>query len=161
MWMLWIFGNNVEDRLGWFLYLCYYLLGGMVGTLCQFATNPMSDMPVIGASGAVATVLGGYAITYPKALVKTLIFFGLIVFIDLPALVVLGVWFLMQMAAAGWNLLPGMEGEHVAFWAHIGGFLAGIVLMPILGLGASPADTDWKSETQQLFQFDDPRSRRE
>src|SRR3989304_1873544 len=100
----------------------------------------MSDMPMIGASGAVAAVLGGYAITYPKAMVKTLIFFGLVVIVDLPALVVLGIWFLLQMAA-GLNLIRElMGGEHVAFWAHIGGFLAGVVLMPILSLGASPAD---------------------
>ncbi len=158
MWMLWIFGNNVEDRLGWFMYLCFYLLGGVVGTICQWMADPSSDLPMIGASGAVAAVLGGYAITYPKAMVKTLIFFGLIVFVDLPALVVLGIWFLLQMAA-GLNVLRDvMGGEQVAFWAHIGGFLAGIALMPILGLGASPPDVDWKRETQELFRFDDPRA---
>ncbi|MEX2091665.1 MAG: rhomboid family intramembrane serine protease [Pirellulales bacterium] len=158
MWMLWIFGNNIEDRLGWFMYLCFYLLGGIVGTICQWVADPTSDLPMIGASGAVAAVLGGYAITYPKAMVKTLIFFGLIVFVDLPALLVLGIWFLLQMAA-GLNVLRDvMGGEHVAFWAHIGGFLAGIVLMPILGLGASPADVDWKREVQELFRFEDPRA---
>ena len=159
MWMLWVFGNNIEDRLGRFMFICYYLLGGLVGTVCQWASDPLSTMPVIGASGAVATVLGGYAITYPKALVKTLIFFGLILIIDLPALVVLGIWFLLQMAAAGLKMLPGVPGEHVAFWAHIGGFLAGIALMPIFGLGAAPAESDWKREVQELFHFDDPRSR--
>ena len=65
MWMLWIFGNNVEDRLGRFMYVCFYLLGGMIGSVCQWAADPHSTMPVIGASGAVAAVLGGYAITYP------------------------------------------------------------------------------------------------
>jgi membrane associated rhomboid family serine protease len=161
MWMLWIFGNNVEDRLGWLMYVCFYLLGGMVGTICQWMVHSNSVIPMIGASGAVAAVLGGYAITYPKAMVKTLIFFGLIVFVDLPALVVLGIWFLLQMAA-GLNILRDvMGGEHVAFWAHIGGFLAGVVLMPVLSLGASPADVDWKREVQELFRFDDPRVPRE
>jgi len=159
MWMLWIFGNNVEDRLGRFLYLCFYLLGGIVGTICQWAAAPESTMPVIGASGAVAAVLGGYAITYPKAAVKTLMFFGLIMILDLPALLVLGVWFILQMVA-GLGVLPGLLGaEHIAFWAHIGGFVAGMVLMPVLSLGASPPDADWKREVQELFQFDDPRTR--
>jgi rhomboid family protein len=157
MWMLWIFGNNVEDRLGRFMYLCFYLLGGVVGTTCQWMADPLSVMPMIGASGAVAAVLGGYAITYPKAKVKTLVFFGLILIVELPALLVLGVWFLLQMAA-GLNIIRDlMGGEHVAFWAHVGGFVAGVLLMPLFGLGASPADADWKREVQELFHFEDPR----
>jgi membrane associated rhomboid family serine protease len=161
MWMLWIFGNNIEDRLGRFMYICFYLLGGMVGTICQWLADPVSTMPMIGASGAVAAVLGGYAITYPKAMVKTLIFFGFIFFIDLPALLVLGIWFLLQMAA-GLNIMRDvMGGEQVAFWAHIGGFAAGVILMPILSLGASPADADWKREVQEMFRFDDPRMRKD
>jgi membrane associated rhomboid family serine protease len=160
MWMLWIFGNNIEDRLGYFMYVCFYLVGGLVGTICQWMSDPSSTVPMIGASGAVAAVLGGYAITYPRAMVKTLVFFGLIVFVDLPALVVLGIWFLLQMAA-GLNIFRDfLGGEQVAFWAHIGGFVAGIFLMPILGLGASPADADWKREVQEMFNFDDPRSPR-
>ncbi len=160
MWMLWVFGNNIEDRLGRFLYLSYYVAGGLVGTLCQFMSDPQSDLPMIGASGAVAAVLGGYAITYPKAMVKTLIFFGLILIIDLPALFVLGIWFLLQMAA-GLNIMRElMGGEQVAFWAHIGGFVAGVILMPVLSLGASPADADWKREVQDLFRFDDPRQKK-
>jgi membrane associated rhomboid family serine protease len=155
--MLWIFGNNVEDRLGRFMFVCYYLLGGMVGTVCQWAIDPMSTIPVIGASGAVATVLGGYAITYPKALVKTLVFFGLILILDLPALLVLGIWFVVQ-TLQGLGILPSM-GPPVAFWAHIGGFLAGIALMPIMGLGAAPPGTNWHQETDELFRFDDPRTR--
>jgi len=156
MWMLWIFGNNVEDRLGRFMYACFYLTGGIVGTICQWLADPQSTMPMIGASGAVAAVLGGYAITYPKAVVKTMIIVGFIFFVDLPALVVLGVWLLLQMAA-GLNIeiiRDLMGGEHVAFWAHIGGFFAGVILMPILGLGASPPGADWRKEVQELFDFD-------
>lgn len=154
MWMLWIFGNNVEDRLGRFLYVCFYLVGGIAGTICQWLADPQVVVPMIGASGAVAAVLGGYAITYPKAMVKTMIIVGLIFFVDLPALVVLSIWFLLQMAA-GLNILRDlMGGEQVAFWAHIGGFIAGIVLMPILGLGAAPPGADWKQEVKELFDFD-------
>ena len=79
-------------------------------------------------------------------------------FVDLPALLVLGIWFLLQMAA-GLNIFRDvLGGEQVAFWAHIGGFVAGIILMPILSFGASPADADWKREVQELFHFEDPRS---
>jgi len=158
MWMLWIFGNNVEDRLGRFMFLCFYLLGGVAGTTCHWMAMPLSDMPMIGASGAVAAVLGGYAITFPKAKVKTLVFFGLIMIVELPALVVLAIWFLLQMAA-GLNIIQDVMGhEHVANWAHIGGFVAGVFLMPVFGLGASPADVDWKREVQELFHFEDPRA---
>jgi membrane associated rhomboid family serine protease len=155
MWMLWVFGNNVEDRLGRFMFLLYYLLGGMVGTLCQWAFDPTSAVPVIGASGAVATVLGGYAITYPKAMVKTLVF---VVILDLPALLVLGIWFVMQILT-GLSSLHGIVGAPVAVWAHIGGFLAGIALIPFMGLGAAPPGTNWHKEVEDLFRFDDPRTR--
>ena len=93
MWMLWIFGNNIEDRLGHFVYLAFYLVGGVVASLVFWASDPEGLIPVIGASGAVAAVLGGYAITFPTAKVRTFVFFILIAIIDLPALVVLGIWF--------------------------------------------------------------------
>lgn len=160
MWMLWIFGNNIEDRLGRFMFICYYLLGGMVGSVCQWAIDPQLDVPVIGASGAVAAVLGGYAITFPKVSVKTLIFVGIPLFVNLPALVVLGVWFVIQILF-GFRMMSEGEGPAVAYWAHIGGFVAGIVLMPFLTLGASPPDADWKREAKELFEFDDPRTRAE
>jgi rhomboid family protein len=163
MWMLWIFGNNVEDRLGRFMYIFFYLLGGLFGTFCQWCYDPQATMPMIGASGAVAAVLGGYAVTYPKAMVKTLIIVGIIFWMDLPALLLVGIWFLLQMAA-GLNIefvREMMGGEHVAFWAHIGGILAGMILMPILCVGASPADADWKREVEELFQFEDPRMRKD
>lgn len=160
MWMLWIFGNNIEDRLGRFMYVCFYLVGGIVGTICQWLADPQSTVPMIGASGAVAAVLGGYAITYPKAMVKTMIVVGLIFFVDLPALVVLSIWFLLQMTA-GLNIMREfLGGEQVAFWAHVGGFVAGVILMPILGLGASPPGADWRKEVQDMFDFD-PMVRRD
>ena len=156
MWMLWIFGNNIEDRLGHFLYLCFYLGGGILATLAYWLSDPNGGMPVIGASGAVAAVLGGYAVTYPTAKVKTLIFFFLIVIVDMPALMLLGIWFTLQIAS-GLMGLWGVVLEPVAFWAHIGGFVAGMLLMPLLSLGSSPPGADWRKETDELFRFDDPR----
>jgi membrane associated rhomboid family serine protease len=129
MWFLWLFGNNVEDRLGPVLFLVFYLLGGLMGSGCHWLRNPQSLTPVIGASGAVATVLGAYAITWPWARVHTVVL--LIVFVtivDLPALLVLGIWFVVQV-------LEGTRhgvAQGVAWWAHIGGFVAGLLLMPLL-----------------------------
>jgi membrane associated rhomboid family serine protease len=161
MWILWIFGNNIEDRLGHFMYVCYYLLGGIVGSLCHYALDPSSDLPVIGASGAVATVLGGYAITYPWAKVRTVVFFGLIMIIDIPALVWLGIWFVLQNVVPAVMVMRGVVQDPVAYWAHIGGFVSGIGLMPLLSLGAPPPDTDWRKEADEMFQYNDPHRRLE
>jgi membrane associated rhomboid family serine protease len=158
MWMLWIFGNNIEDRLGHLMYFVFYLLGGVLATLAFWASDPNGTMPVVGASGAVAAVLGGYAITFPTAKVRTLIFFILIAIVDLPALVLLGIWFVLQMAS-GLMGLWGVVLEPVAFWAHIGGFVAGMILMPLLTLGASPPGKDWRKESDEMFRFEDPRFR--
>lgn len=157
MWMLWVFGNNIEDRLGHFVYICFYLVGGVIATVCHWVVDPHSTVPVVGASGAVAAVLGGYAVTYPTAKVRTLVFFFLITIIDLPAMVLLGIWFVLQLGS-GLIFLQGVPMEPVAFWAHIGGFVAGMVLMPLLSLGAAPPGTDWRKELDELFRFDDPRA---
>lgn len=156
MWMLWVFGNNIEDRLGHFVYAAFYLVGGVLATLVFWLTNPDGTIPVIGASGAVAAVLGAYAVTFPTAKVRTLVFFILITIIDLPALAVLGVWFVVQVIS-GLNGLWGAKLEPVAFWAHVGGFVAGMVLMPLLSLGASPTGKDWRKEIEDMFRFDDLR----
>lgn len=132
MWFLWIFGNNVEDRLGHLLYAAFYLGGGVLANVCHWWSDPSSEVPVIGASGAVATVLGAYAVTWPWAHVRCIVV--LIVFItmvQLPALAVLGFWFLTQVLEASRQVDLGLQGG-VAFWAHIGGFLAGMVLMPLV-----------------------------
>ncbi len=132
MWFLFIFGNNIEDRLGHVVYLVFYLLGGLAATAAHWATDPSSAIPVIGASGAVAAVLGAYAVTYPFARVHTLIFlFIFITVIDLPALAVLGFWFLGQLLEYVGTLRMNVNGG-VAFAAHIGGFVVGAVLMPLL-----------------------------
>jgi len=132
MWFLWIFGNNVEDRLGSGLFLLLYLGGGVIASLCHFALYPESLTPVVGASGAVATVLGAYAITWPWARVHTLVFlFFFITIIDIPALVVLGVWFIGQLLSGTASLRQAAVAG-VAWWAHIGGFVAGLLIMPAL-----------------------------
>jgi membrane associated rhomboid family serine protease len=140
MWFLWLFGNNVEDRLGGAVYLLFYLGGGLLASACHWAMDPSSVVPVVGASGAVAAILGAYAVTWPWARIHC---FVLLIFIfwviDVPAVLVLGVWFISQVLAARQELLVGMNGG-VALWAHIGGFVAGAVLMPIVGnlIGAPP-----------------------
>jgi membrane associated rhomboid family serine protease len=139
MWFLWIFGNNVEDRLGHFTYAAFYLGGGVLANLCHWWSDPQSQVPVVGASGAVATVLGAYAVTWPWAHVRCVVV--LVVFVtvlQLPALAVLGFWFLTQVLEASQQVELGLQGG-VAFWAHIGGFLAGMVLMPLLSERPPPA----------------------
>lgn len=132
MWFLWLFGNNVEDRLGPLLFSLLYLLGGIVASATHWAMYPRSTVPVIGASGAVAAVLGAYAITWPHARVRTLVFlFFFFTVIELPAVLVLGGWFVGQLLA-GQGALAGEAAESVAWWAHVGGFLAGLALMPLL-----------------------------
>lgn len=153
MWFLWVFGNNVEDRLGHFVFLAFYLIGGLIATLCYAAFDPNGTSPMIGASGAVAAVLGAYAITWPFAKVKTLVFLILIFIWDLPALVVLGFWFLGQLLEAiGAMHMAANAGEPgIAFWAHVGGFVAGMALMPMLSTGAPPAGQTWRSEFEAGF----------
>ena len=129
MLFLWIFGNNVEDSMGRGRFLVFYLLGGVVALLTQTAFDPSSAVPTIGASGAVAAVLGGYALMYQRARVVTLvviIFF--ITLIELPAVLVLGLWFLLQVAN-GTAEQVGQGG--VAYFAHIGGFLFGLALIKV------------------------------
>jgi membrane associated rhomboid family serine protease len=133
MWFLWLFGNNVEDRLGTPLYVVFYLIGGLLALAAHWFVATQDDLlkPVIGASGAVSAVLGGYAIMYPRAQVRSLLFlFYFITVVELPAWVVLGVWFLGQLFDAFGQLSLGVSGG-VAFWAHSGGFAAGAALMPL------------------------------
>lgn len=133
---LWVFGDNVEDRLGHGRYLAFYLLGGLVGNLAHVLANPTSPVPTIGASGAVAAVLGGYAVSYPKARVLALVPVGFLVpVLRLPAWLLLGLWFALQL----WGGLVTPGTAPIAFWAHIGGFLAGMGLVRLMapeGAGA-------------------------
>jgi membrane associated rhomboid family serine protease len=139
MLFLWIFGNNIEDSMSRWRFVLFYLLGGAVANLAQVAVGPDSTAPGIGASGAIAAVLGGYALLYPRARVITLvilIFF--LTFLELPALVVLGVWFLLQIVDASVSSSPG--GAGVAYFAHIGGFVFGLLLIKVF---ANRVNTDY------------------
>jgi len=127
MWFLWIFGNNVEDSMGHLRFLVFYLLTGLVAAGAHVISAADSPIPTVGASGAISAIMGAYVVLYPRARVMTLvivIFF--IRFIPLPAWVMLGYWFVIQLASAG---LTSPEGGGVAFWAHIGGFVAGVALI--------------------------------
>ena len=135
MWFLWIFADAVEDRLGHLGFATLYLVGGILASLCHWYMQPESTLPVIGASGAVAAVLGAYMITWPFARVHSLVF--LVIFftvLELPALVVLGFWFVEQLLAAR-HVENRFATEGVAWWAHVGGFLAGMALMQVLSFG--------------------------
>jgi membrane associated rhomboid family serine protease len=129
MWYLWIFGDNVEDRVGHGRFIVFYLLCGFVAALGQIAIAPTSLLPTIGASGAIAGVMGAYLILYPHSRVLTLI--PLIIFweiIEIPALVLLGFWFLMQLFSAGAIAATASTGGGgVAFMAHVAGFLTGVI----------------------------------
>ncbi|NPV68739.1 MAG: rhomboid family intramembrane serine protease [Anaerolineae bacterium] len=126
---LWIFGDNLEDRMGIPLYLLFYFACGFAATFAQIAIDPASDIPMLGASGAIAGVLGGYLVLFPRVRVRGLIFFGYFArMADLSALWVLGFWFVLQLLE-GFASLGSLMGGGVAFFAHIGGFVAGVVLM--------------------------------
>ena len=123
MWFLYIFGDNIEDRLGHFRYLAFYLLCGIASGFFHVLFNLHSQVLTVGASGAIAGVMGAYLISYPNSRILTLIFFF---FIEIPAYIFLGIWFLMQLLNA-----PGSptHGGGIAWWAHIGGFVAGIIFL--------------------------------
>jgi len=129
MWTLWIFGDNVEDRMGRFRFLVFYLVCGLAAGVLHWITNPASTVPTVGASGAIAGVLGAYLRWFPHARVLTLIpIFIFPWFVDLPALVFLGFWIVSQLFSGVLSLgLPENVGG-VAFWAHVGGFGAGMLL---------------------------------
>ncbi len=129
---LWIFGDNVEDRLGSFKYLLFYIFGGVVASITHILTNPNSIIPTVGASGAIAAVLGAYLVLFPKQKVLTLIPLGFWLRMTmLPASLVLGVWFLFQFFQ-GVLTIGGPDVGGVAVWAHIGGFVSGVVLGQLL-----------------------------
>jgi membrane associated rhomboid family serine protease len=129
MWFLWIFGDNVEDRLGHLKYLVFYLVCGLLGNVGHYLANPTSAMPAIGASGAIAGVLGAYVVSYPRARVLVLLFlFFFVQIVELPALLVLGLWFLLQFVNGTASLVASAETGGVAWWAHVGGFIGGIAI---------------------------------
>jgi membrane associated rhomboid family serine protease len=142
MWTLWIFGDNVEDRMGPFRFLGFYLLCGIAAGITHLLTNPSSTVPTVGASGAIAGVMGAYFILYPRA--RILMLFPLFVFplfFEIPAFLFLAYWFVAQVLSGSLALAGPTEVGGVAWWAHGGGFLAGAVLFGVFlrpRRGASP-----------------------
>ncbi len=138
MWALFIFGDNVEDRMGSGRYLLFYLLTGALAAVLQSVVAPASQLPMVGASGAIAGVLGAYIVLYPSARVNTFFLLILIpVFIDIPAILYIGFWFVSQFFSGVMTLdANGLGG--VAYWAHIGGFLSGLVLLPFFARRPRP-----------------------
>jgi membrane associated rhomboid family serine protease len=130
MWYLWIFGDNIEDRLGHFTYLIFYLLCGIGAGIFHTFLNYNTTVPSIGASGAIAGVLGAYLVSYPRARVLTLVpIFIFIQFIEIPAIIVLGFWFVIQFFSGAASFGGSPEAGGVAYWAHVGGFLIGMILV--------------------------------
>ncbi len=132
LWVLYIFGDNVEEHLGSLRYLFFYLLSGVAASALHIWTNPESQVPAIGASGAIAGVMGAYLVLFPRARVVTLI--PIFIFpwiIEVPAYVFLAFWFLSQFFSGTLALASQADGEGIAWWAHVGGFLSGIVLLAV------------------------------
>jgi membrane associated rhomboid family serine protease len=128
---LWVFGDNIEDRLGKIGYVIFYIACGYAAVLAQVLIDPDSPIPLVGASGAIAGVLGAYLILHPRARIRNLVFLGfLITTVDLPAVLVLAVWFVMQLFSGVASLGVETSGG-TAFFAHIGGFVAGLILMGV------------------------------
>ena len=130
MWFLAVFGDNVEDALGFFRFMVFYVACGLAAVAAQILSGPSSVTAMVGASGAIGGVMGAYAILYPMAPVHMLVFLGFfITTIVVPAFLMLGYWFLLQLVS-GMFSKPGAGG--VAFWAHVGGFVAGVVLVKLM-----------------------------
>ncbi len=132
MWFLYLFGDNVEDAMGHSRFLLFYLLTGLAATVAHIFVNPLSPIPIVGASGAISGVVGAYFLMFPTARVLTLVpIFFFVDIVLLPAVVFIGMWFLFQF----WSGLLSLAVPHlggVAWWAHIGGFIAGLILAPIM-----------------------------
>ncbi|HEX6601287.1 MAG TPA: rhomboid family intramembrane serine protease, partial [Solirubrobacterales bacterium] len=140
MLFLWVFGNNVEDAMGRVKFLLFYLAGGAAAVYAQSVIDPSSTVPTIGASGAVAAVLGAYLLLHPRARVYTLVFY---VIAPLPAFVVLIAWFVLQfLPALGQVTAPDVAGESVAYMAHVGGFVFGLLAVKLLARRA-PGRYSW------------------
>jgi membrane associated rhomboid family serine protease len=135
---LWIFGNNVEDRLGRLGFLLFYLVGGIVAALTQVAIDPGSTQPLVGASGAIAAALGAYIVLFPGARILSLVFLGFFYqLLNVPALLILGFWFVLQLISGFGSLGGDAASGGVAFFAHIGGFAFGMAVGVLIRVGGA------------------------
>ncbi|HYK83041.1 MAG TPA: rhomboid family intramembrane serine protease [Gemmatimonadales bacterium] len=135
MWFLWVFGNNIEDSMGHRRFIAFYLLCGVAAAATQLLVDPRSAVPMVGASGAISGVMGAYVLLYPRVKVHTLVTLGFFVTsVALPAYVMLGYWFVLQLVMGMVGALAHMQGG-TAFWAHVGGFVTGIVLIKLFANG--------------------------
>jgi rhomboid family protein len=151
MWSLWIFGDNVEDRMGRTGFLCFYLLSGLAAGILHIAFNPGSRIPTVGASGAIAGVMGAYLLLFPHARVLTLVpIFIFLQTVELPAVIFLGFWFLTNLLSGIGSLAAHTGAGGVAWWAHIGGFLVGL-------FWALPLRRREVRHTQRYYDDDDRR----
>src|SRR5690606_26954284 len=127
MWFLWIFGNNVEDSMGHARFAVFYVLCGLAAAAAQTLSDPGSPIPMVGASGAIGGVMGAYILLYPRVHVHMLVILGFfITTVAVPAVLMLGYWFFIQLIS---GVSASEEGGGVAFWAHVGGFVAGAILV--------------------------------
>jgi len=140
MLFLWIFGNNVEDRLGSIRFGLFYLVGGLAAALTQVAIDPQSHVPMVGASGAIAAALGAYIVLFPRARILSIVFLGFFYqLLEVPALIVLGYWFVLQLISGFGAFGAETAQGGVAFFAHIGGFVVGVVVGLVVRLARAGA----------------------
>lgn len=132
MWFLWIFGDNVEGFFGRIWYIIVYLASGLVGNLLQYSLSPTSSIPMLGASGAISGILGAYYILFPRSKIKSIIFIIIfITIIDVPAIIYLFYWFILQLFSGTIALGAASQTGGVAFWAHVGGFATGVIFAKV------------------------------
>lgn len=132
MWSLWLFGDNVEDRMGHFRFLVFYLLSGIIASLTHYFFNIHSPIPTIGASGAIAGVMGAYFIMFPLARIVTLVpVFWIPFFFEIPAIIFIGLWFISQVFSGIFELFGPVFGGGIAWWAHVGGFAFGVITIHV------------------------------
>lgn len=156
MWSLWIFGDNVEDRMGRIGFLIFYILGGLAAGIVHVGTNPYSQVPTVGASGAIAGVMGAYLLLFPHSRVVTLIpiviFFQLV---EVPAVIFLGIWFVIQLFSGTLSLATsGPNAGGVAWWAHIGGFVIGVLWALPLRLRSRPTLSQRRQRPYRYYDGD-------
>lgn len=153
MWCLWLFGDNVEDRMGHVRFLLFYLACGLAAGVIQVLTQADSTLPTVGASGAIAGVMGAYLFLFPFARILVLVpIFIFPFFFELPAVIFMGFWFFMQLFGGLQSLAaPGLGG--IAFWAHVGGFAAGVLLHPIFLKGRAEYRAWYDDETHEPYPY--------